>query len=442
MLISFIAVSCRELLYSMNSEELYTLEKAMCSMEEPFTDPGPAPTLCKQTGKLGKDSKSLDRLSLHHYYIETAGQNTVEGSILFHPPNSGSPVTPISEDETFHIGHMSHSPSTITVIENPSESFQGSSSMHRLASDTECLLNECNRKDSGMFSDTVESSDSINRTPSKSVKPLIEGEEERLLTREATGATSDIQDHDWCCHDDESDACSDAYRYCSYVVNSLVDAAVTVSINRMNTTKRPPPLSRQHSWQYDVQFEIPRISVQRASSYEANPELLSNQAEVTSIQPTCADESDVFPCNDDVDMPTASDVIISNKATPSASTDCDKPVRHTSVANRSSSSSQSKQKLSDESQKKVSKLVEHSLSDKSGAYQRNKSGSSSLGSSPFDRHRSKSSASYIEPEDLMSDCLDVRRIQRLRYTESLSSTCSSCKSGCCPGTECEWERAR
>ena len=47
------------------------------------------------------------------------------------------------------------------------------------------------------------------------------------------------------------------------------------------------------------------------------------------------------------------------------------------------------------------------------------------------------------PPTPTGDCLDIPRVQRIRYSESISSMCSSCHSGApSVGSECDWERER
>lgn len=250
-------------MYTLSPQELLALEKALCSADEPETSTTTLTNRISQTDPGFEDS--LDPAASSLYPDGTVKLEDL-GDILHHTAASGSPVTPITPviDEgtsafpgfpstsqagrNFNTAEQHGSPTgtLICSLEEPDESLNST-------------LNKSESKDSGLHSENVSTSDTV----------LIEtGVTDTTVIDQASGYTSsEGKSHDVASNsssgDDIQNICMKSCCYpendvcvlCREIVDEIVDQVV------LGLAEQPPQFGRQLSCPYNLDFEIPRISV-------------------------------------------------------------------------------------------------------------------------------------------------------------------------------------
>ncbi|XP_029645514.1 lateral signaling target protein 2 homolog [Octopus sinensis] len=548
----------RELLYTLSRDELFTLEKALCSADEPEIDlssslihqsdiDSQSQVSCQTEKVASMDARflTISPLTPALYQDSAACQE----DILVHSPSSGSPVTPDSEGE-FSIGQMSHSPSVVTII------LKGSpASDHRTVESVEISsLNKCASKDSGFSSENIGSSGSLSNpvsscddddhhssadcamdtssnsssnsstssntnnnnnnnnnipndrvgaaqascgaelcdTASLPVNPSYPSpsqlqQESHSLSYQhpypsspsSTPSPKQVRHKQEACEspNTSTDILTTQHDLTDRLVSqnltlpSFMPPSSSLSPQLPSTMDIPPAMTQ--SWQYDIQFEIPRISIQPSSSVEdidaihdvglqqkqqpqqdvqqnssSSPPSLSQQPQQQQQQQQQQQSnhkqqvhSAHNPSHDHLLQECAESAATirpsshylgscrrSTEATSHAGGDLIKNKRKVCHSNRvTEPDCKGTLKFSTAMNACALEKFQH----KAGNPYRRGSVGGGGGSSV--------SHGAMLPDDSEA-CLEIPRIQRLRYTESISSTCSSCRSGCSVGSDCEWDR--
>lgn len=286
-------------MYTLSSSELSLLEKSLCSSEEPDV-----PT----STSVGSQSETL--LQVDQGFHEVVAPIDAIGSTIFvNSPSSGSPVTPVNlEPLDNQFGQLSP---TSTIVEDLSHS------------DTEesCInLNKSESQDSGLQSEIVSTSDTVlsdcpplvshdGDVASGSTRPVSDKIVDEPGTKDSDisktndviaqgGHSSDKTAIDnqsktiesvcdeqkmRSCHDNDD---VDLKQLCRDIVDEIiinavhftegaydqkedgdknvkdgVDKAGEVNDHSDVGVGDPSAVSRQYSWQYNVQFALPQISL-------------------------------------------------------------------------------------------------------------------------------------------------------------------------------------
>lgn len=543
----------RELLYTLSRDELFTLEKALCSTDEPnLSSPlsnansmdSQSQVSCQTEKAASGEARFLNISSLAPAIYQDSA--ACQQDILVHSPNSGSPVTPDSDGE-FSIGQMSHSPSVVTII------LKGSPASDRRTVDSIEIsshpsLNKCASKDSGISSENISTSGSLNNhmsscedderisivdsvtnsssssnnIPDKdgngacatqtnndsevfeaagvevkslsSPQPSPGSQKKHQLSRHlhnynsqcmssspssspptfSSGRHLQQQQREIAHCNPPSPLPTESQAVCHKVVSELIDNAVqnfpslAVVSPSSQPAQLPPadctmeeiPNTMTQSWQYDIQFEIPRISIQPSSSVE---DMDTNERETKQKQdvPVAPNQSlnqthnhhqqqqhhhhhhhhhPRQALNPSHDSSASLRDRSESTETIRPSSDFIEGCRHSS-----SESVNSTQNIKNKS--KVDGRTNHGPSETeckaTSKMDRISSAMNACALEKFHQHKAGNSyhgGSGTMVHDDTDACLDIPRIQRLRYTESISSTCSSCRSGCSVGSDCEWDR--
>ena len=268
----------RELLYTLSPNELNLLEKSLCSCEEPDVS----------TPVLGQSEQLLQ---IDQGFDEGADHVPLEGigsTILVHSANSGSPVTPVNQDLSDYLPNLA-SPTT------PRGNFQFSGDGLNLDEDLS-PLNKSESQDSGLHSENVSTSDTITvdavsltaRDTGSAIGTVLPPSDEGCDRRETTHQSNTLRrdttesveeltlslDESKWGNDSNENAClksccrledGGVSHMCREIIEELVDDVVTLNNyggsldTKMNSNGNE--ITRQFSWQYNVQFAIPQISV-------------------------------------------------------------------------------------------------------------------------------------------------------------------------------------
>ena len=264
------------MLYTLSSNELSLLEKALCSSEEPEV----STRVLGQSDHLLQVDQGFDE---SHVPLEGIG-----ATIYVHSANSGSPVTPVNQESNDYLPDRA-SP---TLHAN----FQFSGDRIHLDENVSSL-NKSESQDSGLQSENVSTSDTIpvDSMPLNShdvigatgvvAPPCDESCDTRGITLSSATSgreiaesveelTTSLEDAKWVTDSDDSTAClksccslesGGVNHMCREIIDELVDDVVTSSTygssvdNKVNSSGSE--IMRQFSWQYNVQFAIPQISV-------------------------------------------------------------------------------------------------------------------------------------------------------------------------------------
>lgn len=553
----------RELLYTLSRDELFMLEKALCSTDEPHLssplhnpnnlDSHQSQVSCQTEKVSSGETRFFSISSLTPAIYRDSG--ACQQDILVHSPNSGSPVTPDSDGE-FSIGQMSHSPSVVTII------LKGSpASDHRPADSIEISsqpsLNKCTSKDSGISSENISTSESLsnhiscdddervsivdsdtnssgsNSSNSRHTIPdkdannacaapqsIIDSEvfeaaaveEAKALPSPHTSPGSQKkkqfsrQFHNYnsiqytsssspppssssppsfpsgrhlqhqqlevspC--NPSSPLSTESRAVCHEVISELIDNAVQnlTTLGVISPSSQPaqlPPADctmeqipniMTQSWQYDIQFQIPRISIQLSNSVE-DMDTKDRESKQTQDMPVTPKQSlnhahnqqqqhhhhhhhhhprqAVNPSHDTTNslrdrsgssetIRPPTDLIESCRRSSSESVNSTQNIKNkVKMEGRSNHGAPESECKATSKMDRISSAMNACALEK---FHQHKPGNSYRGGSGTVVH------------DDADACLDIPRIQRLRYTESISSTCSSCRSGCSVGSDCEWDR--
>lgn len=379
--------------------------------------------------------------------------STVEcmvGPILVHTPNSGSPVTPINDADELV--------SPATVIENAFEEFSYPAESGQQASS----LNKSESKDSGLHSENVSTSDTVmpDVSPvvvSSDIGPIV-NRPLRLSSSDDTGtlgASSGDYD-DWSFENEEmcSKSCCDIEKdsgvshMCGDIVSDIVDSSVDVA---QRSNKYCCHYRRQGSCEYNLNFEIPRISVsdylQNGPDYRtvsqsdvSQNHTVGNADSLKRIESGSEDGNGSVFNNTDCDIPYMQNIIDTNLDLSSHSqiSDIVFPTQAFSLTIDHSYFNEPQEDQSDS----VKPVTACNSTMCSLRHSKRKNKQESVGDKHGELDKLPCKSTSNSANDDVADCLEIPRIQRLRYTESVPSSFSSCCSGSSIGSECEWDRER
>lgn len=215
----------RELLYTLSEKELYALEGALCSAEEPDKILS-SPEQKDESSQVDPGFEEESDLSTSRTLTEIT--RCLEQEMTQISDISDDLVTPSQEGPNLpHLPVEDYSPSSTLV-----DSLDGQESLNS-------SLNKSESRDSGLQSENVSTSDTVMCDAGT----ISMTSDSTVICSETPSADSDLKNHD-------------VQALCRDIVGDLV--------NRV--TDRRPPYSRQGSQQYNLNLEIPRISSSANSS--------------------------------------------------------------------------------------------------------------------------------------------------------------------------------
>ncbi|XP_041368411.1 lateral signaling target protein 2 homolog [Gigantopelta aegis] len=437
----------RELLYTLSKEELFMLEKALCSAEEPeFLS-------SLESDLNGGKGGQTDRIESSGYQYSC--EETMDEPFIIHTPNSGSPVTPTAQKD-FVIGTMSNSSSCMTVIERTRHD---SADEKDSSEDGEkCDIDVCDRSDNG---EDANSSESLHVCA-------------HVIERSASlyGAQDDFDEdiHNLSEHIGASDlplmrsslTSLSVFNLCTEIVDSIIDQCIPATdvSSEQTVADDYPCRSSANSEHQTSPVKNKRSKCRKNSRRKAaasacvnfsagnDSQLMGHNSENSetmghnsvSSKPTdsntpeynCSevpgDERPVLGDNDIVVSPPSTSRTSNN---PSLVIDdseitteefCNEFVTAVEPDNHGSVSAQKC--------KNASSDVQFGKENRNGSFS---------GNNPFENMNVKTSGHCDNMESMCIDSLAVPNIHHLHYTESLS-TCSSCKSVSSIASDCEWDR--
>ncbi|XP_060076586.1 lateral signaling target protein 2 homolog [Ylistrum balloti] len=269
----------RELLYTLSPQELLALEKALCSADEPETSTTTLTNRISQTDAGFEDSLDPSGSGL---FPEGSVKLEDLGNILHHTPNSGSPVTPITPVVDPGTSDFPVFPSTSQSLGQYSTQEQDASPTGTLISSLEekdesltSSLNKSESRDSGLHSENVSTSETVetgamvnmNDTNCSDQASGYASSDGR--TRDITSTSSSGDDTQNICLKSCCFPENDVFVLCRQILDEMIDHVIE------GLSEHGPQFERQHSCPYNLDFEIPRISVM-----ELHPENHSGSKEM------------------------------------------------------------------------------------------------------------------------------------------------------------------
>ncbi|OWF38353.1 lateral signaling target protein 2 homolog [Mizuhopecten yessoensis] len=257
----------RDLLYTLSQRELLALEKALCSADEPETSTSTLTSRISQTDAGFEDSLDPTGSSL---FPDGSVKLEDLGNILHHTSNSGSPVTPITPVIDPGTSDFPVFPSTSQSMGQYNTQDQDASPTGTLISSLEekdesfnSSLNKSESRDSGLHSENVSTSDTVLVDTGAVVNVS-----DTNSSDQASGyASSDGRSHDKTstssAGDDAQNVCmksccfpeNDVYVLCRHILDEMIDQVLE------GLSEQSPQFKRHHSCPYNLDFEIPRISI-------------------------------------------------------------------------------------------------------------------------------------------------------------------------------------
>ncbi|KAL3863867.1 hypothetical protein ACJMK2_005594 [Sinanodonta woodiana] len=435
----------RELMYILNAKEFSTLEKALSSTDEPdlLSSPEAHAEHFSQIDQ-GFDEGSQEHQSAVEYVSSLLGNDNTP--ILVHSPNSGSPVTPVNQ-MTQTLLTMSNSPSVMTIVDL-GESLNELTCSEHDDMDVILNLNKSESHDSGLHSENVSTSDTVtleaglvnsscdnnlDTVHNKRTSSDCSYDEREAAMSGWNGASG--MDDSWisegaclksCCRPEID---SGVHKMCRGIVESVLDNVFESADLPGSVSNSPPPYVRHISWQYNVQFEIPRISVSNreicsqtdASGHETGS--LSSDGTITS------ENSDTGVIENDHAHSDQSDPEIVLK------------LLHDLASNDHHIEDQripinlDRERFTQGTEEDLSLLQPRPSLCAGSRPKLKKDRASSRGS--LERIHCRTGARDAYTSNI--ECLEQPRIQRLQYTESISS-CSSYRSISSVCSECDCDK--
>ncbi|XP_046340087.2 lateral signaling target protein 2 homolog [Haliotis rufescens] len=443
----------RELLYTLSPEEMVTLERALCSAEEPTFLASLQPTIESVEGFTQTEFMKLHADKNQDGQGGVSYEDTLGGPILVHTPNSGSPVTPVAQTE-FPVGTMSASTSCATVI----AASRGNSLDVEDQQEQECLLNKSESNDSGLHSENVSTSDSITTVSSTESQPLLN---DTLTTTNSQGerTLAELARDETCPSLDDSasleametgesskpsviaDVSHSIRQMCADIVNDIVETTVvdsaSLSVSPSVSSSVSPSLSPSGC-------SVSSNPMKRAE--ESSSDSVSMLSDSLSPKPNDESGSDsVSMLSDCVNQLEAAcdlvahdtDNVVGDSAIVTSSTSLESSPVHPGCSvivdssDRLDDTDQS-HKLSKHGHSSRSKSTLQATGSRKSRKDKKSCKTSNNGSNhgnALDKLHSKVAAHSGEPGEGTPERLPVSSVQRLRYAESISSNCSSCRSG-------------
>lgn len=372
-------------------------------------------------------STSSDRtsLSISIQNLEEEGIELASGESL---------VTPVATVQDLAIGslHLSESHDTEEDVE--------SQDIRNLESSAKAMcLNKSESRDSGLHSENASTSDTISSEPQSVISKngkLCSCEEN--VTADDTQNASELGEISKSCrHCRNEGICDEVSEVCNDIVNQVVDSALDTCLTLTNGGR----YSRQSSWQYNVNIEIPRSSVSDLPSMDQETESSNSDSSTCTLSTSPFNCDTLIVNNADSENPTG--CTPSNEGHTSNS-DCDKIV----TSNYQASMEQVIQEQSvvtDNIHASIPSADRRNENDdpldiKPCASNQNSKSSQKSENKPkksIDRIHCRT-GSNLDRHHESSQEPSSPRIQKLRYPESVSSSLSSCHSNC----DSEWDRER
>ncbi|KAL4231323.1 Lateral signaling target protein 2 [Mactra antiquata] len=299
----------RELLYTLSTVELSQLEKSLCSNEEP-----------EVTGSTSVGSQVETMLQVDQGFHEVVASSN--SNILVHSPSSGSPVTPVNLDPMENpfnqisptstiVEDLSHSDNEASFMNlNKSES-QDSGLQSEIVSTSDTVLSDCppvvshdcdgasgitksvNEQTADDGLDTKERG--INNTQSITTEDNLHCDNtvngnQKNVSETSKSVKTNVDDDD---DDDYGNDDCDIKQLCVDILDEIIINAVHYSesasdlLDKTSDTSasadkdldsaqqtsetdsnNQASVSRQYSWQYNVQFALPQLSLNDADVTE------------------------------------------------------------------------------------------------------------------------------------------------------------------------------
>ena len=437
----------RELLHTLTENEMSRLEKSLCSSEE---SEKPIQTCTDESSQTDQSLEGgIEPSTSHSLPPLDISLQELDDDVMESNSSPTSPITPVAPMQalTFH-GNcslvLSESHDTET---NQDESHDETLTCHSVeVSHRNPSLNKSESRDSGLHSENVSTSE------------MISCEANSVISEDATCACiesiSADKNHD---SDDVEGFCPNCHKIvqcdenavesmCSNIINHVVDDALDTCLNLTNAGR----YSRQTSWQYNMNIEIPRNS---ELAQEDDHEIASSNSDSStctlSTSPNNCDKSTsdapfsfktqnqsgcTSSSNDEAASLSACDNVTDSSSRhgkhqkPSISTD-KKSAAGTSSNDDDDDPLSIKPSTSNQKHKGVHNSKPERATQKNIDRIHCKTGSN-LDSAGVGRGQDPTTSTQ-EPS--------TPRIQRLRYPESVSSSFSSCHSN---NYDSEWDRER